>query len=94
MEVIVIEKESYKELLAQLHKLVKSAARDAIEESLSKVDPINDWISAEEAQKKLNIKKNKLIELRDLKEIESTQYGRKYLYSKKSIVAFLMRNRI
>ncbi|MBL3658874.1 helix-turn-helix domain-containing protein [Fulvivirga sediminis] len=92
MEVIIIENESYKQLLAQLHQVITRATRDAIIETLSATDPTHDWITAGEAMKILNCKKNKLVELRDLKEITSSQHGRKYSYSKRSIQAFLERN--
>nr|WP_262896721.1 helix-turn-helix domain-containing protein [Fulvivirga marina] len=68
------------------------ATRDAISETLSATDPVNDWVDPAEAMKLLNVKKNKLIELRDLKEITSSLHGRKYKYSKRSIHAFLERN--
>lgn len=92
MEVIVIEKESYKQLLAQLHQMVMKGTRDAIREALSATDPTQDWVSANEAMKILNVKRNKLVELRDLKEITSSLHGRKYMYSKRSMNAFLQRN--
>ncbi len=95
MEVIIFEKESWNKMMAELSVLVKSAAKDAAMEAIQVVDPVNDWVTAEQAQVLLGLKsKHKLVKLRDVGDISFTQHGRIYKYSKKSIHAFLLRHKV
>ncbi len=95
MEVIIIEKESWNRLMADLSLMVKSAAKDAAMEAIEVIDPANDWITLEQAQKILGVKsRQKVVHLRDVGEIAFTQHGKIYRYSKKSIQEFLLRNKV
>ena len=95
MEVIVIEKESYRRLLIEIQNMIKRSVKDAVETGLDTIDPSNDWITEDEAQKRLGVTSNtKLKLLRNKGDIKFTRDGRIYMYSKKSISDFHERNRV
>ena len=95
MEVIVIDSVAWEQLKNDLSAMVHSAVKDAAKAAADLAHPINDWVSAHQAQALLGISSNhKLTKLRDSGEIAFTQHGRIYRYSKKSIHAFHERNMV
>lgn len=90
MEVIVIEKESYKKLQQEQFERFKKALAEVHAKAKSQD---HNWITPKEAHTLLGYRsKTKLQELRDRGEIQYSQHGRTIMYSRKSIIAFLERN--
>jgi len=93
MEVIVIESKAFDELKKEFEIIVKSALKEMLD-SLSGAG-VSDWISHNEAQKLLNFRsKSSWQKLRDTGTIVFSQSGRKIMYSRKSILAFLEKNKV
>lgn len=89
MEVIIIEKEAFQQLLKEVTLQVIKNCEEHFKQSKA------EWIDAQEAKIILDIKsKSKLQQLRDNMQIEFSQFGKTIRYSRKSILDFLERNRI
>ncbi len=90
MEVIVVHKEAYNQLLAEMRKMMEAGIRTAINEALQQ----DKWIDAEPAKRILGIKaKSKLQQLRDDDEIIFSQHGRNIKYLRSSLDEYLERHR-
>ena len=93
MEVIVLDSEAFKALKQEIKGLVKQAIAELLEEKKSEAE--SDWIPLPDAKKLLPFKsKTSWQKIRDNGEIKFTQFGRKILYSRKSIYEFLSKNKI
>lgn len=93
MEVIILDSTAFDALKKEIQILVKQAVNDVLtkKESAEK----SDWITLTEAQKLLPFKsKTSWQKLRDTGTIQFTQFGRKIMYSKNSILAYLAKNKI
>ena len=74
-----------------MHEVVKKNNADTI----NKKDDLSDLITTTQALKLLGLKsKNWLYELRNSNHIEYYQYGRRVLYSKKSILNYLEAHKV
>ena len=90
MEVIIIESEAYKRLLEEQAKIIRKAVADAIMDLQQNASTDQDWSTIEQAQKLLPYRsKTSWQELRDQRLIEFTNFGRKIMYSRKSIQEFI-----
>ena len=86
MDVIIIESEAYKMLLAEMKKTVRETVKEV-------AHPKSDWIGEREAMDLLGVKsKTTLQNLRDSQEFKFSKHGRIIRYSNKSILEFLERN--
>ena len=93
MEVIVIDSKAFEELKKEFKIIVKSALKEMLE-SLNGTG-VSDWIPEKEAQKLLHFRsKSSWQKMRDQGIIVFSQTGRKILYSRKSILAFLEKNKV
>ena len=90
MEVIIIESEAYKRLLEEQAKIIRKAVADAIMDLQQNSSTDQDWLTIEQARKLLPYRsKTRWQELRDQRLIEFTNFGRKIMYSRKSIQEFI-----
>ena len=90
MEVIIIESEAYKRLLEEQAKIIRKGVADAILDLQQKNVAEQDWLTIEQARKLLPYRsKTRWQELRDQRLIEFTNFGRKIMYSRKSIQEFI-----
>ena len=90
MEVIIIESEAYKRLLEEQAKIIRKAVADAIMDLQQNASTDQDWLTIEQARKLLPYRsKTRWQELRDQRLIEFTNFGRKIMYSRKSIQEFI-----
>lgn len=88
MQVIIIESEAYQKLLETIEEKINLGVKKALEEKREKEN--SDWIDLKEAKLLLPFKsKSSWQKLRDQGKIEFSQFGRKIMYSKKSILTFL-----
>ena len=93
MEVIVLDSAAFEALKQEFKGLVKQALAELLEEK--KTEAESDWITLQDAKKLLPFKsKTSWQKIRDNSEIKFTQFGRKILYSRKSIYEFLNNNKI
>ncbi len=93
MNVIVIDSEAFEELKKEFRTYVKQAVAEVLAEKKTAED--SDWIPLSDAQELLPFKsKTSWQKLRDTDIIKFTQFGRKILYSRKSIIDYLNRNKI
>jgi len=93
MNVIVLDSEAFEQLKREFRGYVKQAVADVLADK--KVAENSDWIALAEAQKLLPFKsKTSWQKLRDTGTIKFTQFGRKIMYSKKSIIDYLNSNKI
>jgi hypothetical protein len=93
MEIIVIQSEAFNLLLTTMEDRIKAAVRKALEEKNSSDQ--SDWLTIQDARKLLPFKsKTSWQKLRDHGEIEFSQFGRKIMYSRKSIISYLTKNKI
>jgi hypothetical protein len=93
MEVIVLDSAAFDALKQEFKGLVKQALAELLEEK--KTEAESDWITLQDAKKLLPFKsKTSWQKIRDNGEIKFTQFGRKILYSRKSIYEFLNNNKI
>lgn len=93
MNVIVIDTEAFELLKKDLFDCVKSAMKKAIDEKSS--SDSSDWISLKEAQKLLPFKsRTSWQKLRDQDIIKFSQFGRKIMYSRVSILQYLSKNEV
>lgn len=95
MELIIFEKDSYykmmEEMMALMYKVIRQAKQDALEAAGEE----GDFLTTQAALQLLGVKsRNRLYELREQKAIEFYQHGRRILYSKKSIIAYLKAQKI
>lgn len=90
MEVIVLQKEAYQKLLAEMQSMMRDGIRTAIDEALLQ----EEWVDPETAKRVLGIKsKSKLQQLRDYDEIVFSQHGRNIKYLRSSLNEYLQRHR-
>lgn len=90
MEVIVIQKEAYHQLLREMQSMMEAGIRTAIDEALQQ----EEWVDAETAKRLLGIKsKSKLQQLRDFDRIVFSQHGRNIKYLRSSLYDYLERHR-
>ncbi len=95
MEVIVIESQAFEQLKLEIKLYVKQALKELLAEQ--KMAESSDWITIEEAMKILPFKsKSTWQKLRDSGTIEISQSpgSRNILYSRKSILNYLNKNRV
>jgi hypothetical protein len=95
MEVIVIESEAFEQLKLEIKQYVKQALKELLEEK--NLADNTDWITIAEAMKLLPYKaKSTWQNLRDNGTIVFSQSpnSRNILYSRKSILAYLNKNRV
>ena len=86
MDVIVINSDAYKMLVAEIRKTVRETVKEV-------AHPKSDWIGEKEAMDLLGVKsKTTLQNLRDSQEFKFSKHGRIIRYSNKSILEFLERN--
>lgn len=89
---IVVNKEGLEEFTTQLAEKLTEKIKEIL---LSKEDESSDWISEEEARKILPIRsKTTWQNMRNKGKINFTQFGRKILYSKKSLLAYLEKHKV
>ncbi len=93
MKLIVFEEKTYykmyEEMLRRMYKIASE------EKALSCSEEEHDFLTTTEALKLLKLKsRNRLYNLREQKEIVFYQHGRRVLYSKKSIIAYIKRQKI
>jgi hypothetical protein len=93
MQIIVIESEAFEALKNELKACVKVGVTEALNEK--NAADRSDWLVLKEAQKLLPFSsKTSWQKLRDGGVIEFSQFGRKLLYSKKSILNYLSKNKV
>jgi hypothetical protein len=93
MEVIVLESAVFEAIKRELKGYVKEAVEELLLEKAE--SQTNDWITLAEAKKLLPFKsKTSWQKMRDHGIIKFTQFGRKILYSKTSILDYLNKNKI
>jgi len=93
MEVIIIDSEAFEALKCELDEIVARALSRVLKNA-SDEDKM-DWIPIDEAMKILPYRsKAKWQELRDRGKVTFSKLGRKILYSRKSLLAFVERNNI
>ena len=95
MNVIVLDTEAYKQLKTELFGFVKKAITEVLAER--KAAENSDWIPIEEAMKILPYKsKTSWQKFRDTGIVKFTKAlkGRTIMYSRKSIMEYLNKNRI
>lgn len=93
MEIIVIQSEAFNLLLTTMEDRINTAVQKALKEKNN--EDRSDWITFQEACKLLPFKsKTSWQKLRDQGSIEFSQFGRKIMYSKKSLIAYLSKNKI
>jgi hypothetical protein len=93
MEVIMFESAAFEAFKRELRGFVKDAVKELLKE-MEENEQI-DWIPPPEAKKLLPFKsKTSWQKLRDNGEIKFSQFGRKILYSRKSIHEYLNKNKI
>lgn len=86
---IVLEKKAFYKLVEEVVQRVKKTEKPIKDQQAS------DWVNAIEAKQLLGIKSTgKLRKLLYDNHITASQHGRTILYSKKSILAFLEKNKI
>ena len=86
MDVIVINSDAYKMLVAEIRKTVKETVKEV-------AYPKSDWIGEKEAMDLLGVKsKTTLQNLRDSQEFKFSKHGRIIRYSYESILEFLESN--
>ena len=91
VEVIIFQSDAYRKLQEELIGLFKQALKDAIKEQ----EPASDWVTYKEAQELLPYRsKTKWQQLRDRGEIVFSQFGRKILYSRQSLIDYVKNNKI
>jgi hypothetical protein len=91
MEVIILESEAFYTLLGEVIRRIKSEQVNQSNQNIS----TNEWLTLEQAQKILPYKsKTKWQELRDKGEVVFSQFGRKILYSKESLLDYIKRKKI
>jgi hypothetical protein len=94
MEIIVFEKKAYYKMLEE----VKTTILEAIEEHKAattnqlQIKEGEEWIPAQQAQKILKCKKDKLKSIRDKGEITVSKSGRNVLYYTSSLYEYLNKN--
>ncbi len=90
MELIIFEKESYYQALAEMKKFIKEAISE-IKPSASQapIESKEQWVNAKEAEAILHCRKTKLKKLRDAALIRVYKHERKILYHKKSLLEYL-----
>lgn len=95
MEIIVFESQAFYKLQAEQLLLFKQALKEAKLEAIDAMSPDADWLTLAEAKKILPYNsKTKWQELRDTGSVVFSQFGRKILYSKKSIRTYIEKNKI
>ncbi|MBA3901039.1 MAG: helix-turn-helix domain-containing protein [Bacteroidetes bacterium] len=93
MEVIVLDSDAFDALKKEFKTYVKQAVAEVLADK--KVAEDSDWIPLEDAQKLLPFKsKTSWQKLRDTGKIKFTQFGRKIMYSRKSIIEYLNSNKV
>lgn len=93
MDVIVLDSEAFEQLKREFKNYVKQAVADVLAEKKSAEN--SDWVSLSEAQQLLPFKsKTSWQKLRDTGLINFSQFGRKIMYSRTSIKAYLNKNKI
>lgn len=76
-----------------MEERINAAVKKALDEKNSHDQ--SDWITFQEAIKLLPFKsKTSWQKLRDQGQIEFSQFGRKIMYSRKSLIAYMTKNKI
>ena len=89
MEIIVFENAAYYKMLAEMKRTVTEAIIEGREQLNPKTEKAEEWVTAEEAQKILKCKVDKLKELRDEGEISASKKKRAVLYYVPSLYKYL-----
>lgn len=93
MKVILLDIETYKELLKEMQLFVEKGIVNAI--SKFNAESSSDWITIHEAKELLPLKsKTSWQKLRDNGSIKYTQFGRKIMYSRSSINQYLSNHKV
>jgi hypothetical protein len=95
MNIIVFESEAYYKLLAEQIELFKQSLAES--QTFSAESKLNskEWLTESEAKEIIPYRsKTKWQDLRDQGAVEFAQFGRKILYSKKSLYAYISKNKI
>ncbi len=92
MEVIVFEKEAYYRMLSEMRNIIKSEVTTAVKH-LTDSKCGEEWLQEKEAMHLLNIKsKTKMLQMRNSGQIVYSKFGRKIMYSRKSIIELITKN--
>ncbi|WP_033566540.1 helix-turn-helix domain-containing protein [Aquimarina longa] len=95
MEIIVFEKESYYKLMEETTALMYKIIQQTHLETVKATTSEHDFLTTKEALQLMGLKsKGRLYKLRDEKLIDYYQHGRRKLYSKQSILAYLNSQKI
>lgn len=95
MNIIVFESDAYYKMQAELIELVKKTVQDKNAEPDVGLESSGEWLTQTNAQKILPYRsKTKWQELRDKGEVVFSQFGRKILYKKESLLEFIKKNKI
>jgi len=95
MEIIVFEKEAYHKMQKEMIDLVIKTVSQKLPENDADGTSINDWVTETQAMKILPYRsKTKWQELRDRGEVVFSQFGRKILYNKASLLDLIKKNKI
>ena len=95
MELIIFESDAYYKMVAEQAKLFKEAVKEAKQESAKEARSGDDWLTLSEAQVLLPYRsRTKWQKLRDTGTIIFSQFGRKILYSRNSIMEFIKKNKV
>ena len=90
MEIIVFEKETYYQMLAEMKRSIREALREAKSEEHPQVKDEELWVDRKGAEAVLKCKKDKLKQLcQENEQIITTRTGRKILYYKPSLHDYL-----
>ena len=93
MEVIVLNSEAFEQLKREFKTYVAQAVADVL--ANKKMHEQSDWIAIDEAMTLINFKsKTSWQKLRNSGSIKFSQFGRKIMYSKSSILQYLNKNTI
>jgi hypothetical protein len=92
MEIIVLESKAFYALLDALTERMK---KELIEASKTQRENSSEWLTFKEACKILPYSiKTKWQELRDNGEVTFSQFGRKIVYSRTSLLEYIRKNKI
>ena len=93
MKVILIEEEAFYTLIEEVYRRLHG--KPYISGNKPPTADGNEWLTLEEAQKILPFKsKTSWQKMRDQGKIKFSQFGRKILYSRKSLMEYLTKNEV
>jgi hypothetical protein len=93
MNVIVIDSAAFEELKTSIEKHIEQGIQNGLKSILTPSRG-KEWITLAEARKLLPYRsKTKWQELRDKGEVVFSQFGRKIMYDKESLLLYLSKNK-